>query len=133
MGLKQMRNIFFICLLLIAGAFVLAASAAEKKDISTSPSPTPSIAPGMKVDLIEIDAPITPVVAEYIIKSIDRAARDKAEALIIQLNTPGGLLDATNTATTGSSSVTTRASRSRSISRDAPVPAWSSAAVSTAP
>ena len=49
-----------------------------------------------KIHLIEIDAPITPVVAEYIIKSIDRASKNNAEALIIQLNTPGGLLESTN-------------------------------------
>jgi membrane-bound serine protease (ClpP class) len=35
------------------------------------------------------------VVAEYIIKSIDRASKAGAEALIIQLNTPGGLVDST--------------------------------------
>ncbi len=33
------------------------------------------------------------MVAEYIIKSIDRAEKANAEALIIQLNTPGGLVD----------------------------------------
>lgn len=48
------------------------------------------------VHLITIDAPITPTVSEHITKSIDRAAKSGAEALIIQLNTPGGLLDATN-------------------------------------
>src|SRR5512143_1689505 len=46
-----------------------------------------------QIFLIEIDAPITPVVAEYIVKSIDRAQADRAEAIIIQLNTPGGLVD----------------------------------------
>jgi len=45
--------------------------------------------------IIHIDAPITPVVAEYINKSIDTATNAKAEALIIQLNTPGGLVDST--------------------------------------
>ncbi|HEX9114201.1 MAG TPA: nodulation protein NfeD, partial [Nitrospirota bacterium] len=46
-----------------------------------------------QIFLIEIDAPITPVVAEYIVKSIDRAQAERAEAIIIQLNTPGGLVD----------------------------------------
>jgi len=46
-----------------------------------------------QIFLITIDAPITPVVAEYILKSIDKASEAKAEALIIQLNTPGGLVD----------------------------------------
>jgi membrane-bound serine protease (ClpP class) len=46
-----------------------------------------------QIFLINIDAPITPVVAEYILKSIDKASEAKAEAIIIQLNTPGGLVD----------------------------------------
>jgi membrane-bound serine protease (ClpP class) len=47
-----------------------------------------------KVDLIDVDAAITPVVAEYIVTSINRAAGNGAEAIIIQMNTPGGLVDA---------------------------------------
>ena len=45
------------------------------------------------VHVLKIDAAITPVVAEYIEKSIDRAVAANAEALIIQLNTPGGRVD----------------------------------------
>jgi membrane-bound serine protease (ClpP class) len=52
--------------------------------------PTP---PKKTVHVLKIDAAITPVVAEYIEKSIDRAAAANAEALIIQLNTPGGRVD----------------------------------------
>jgi membrane-bound serine protease (ClpP class) len=44
---------------------------------------------------ITVDAPITPVVSEYIIRSIDIASRNHAQALIIQLDTPGGLVDST--------------------------------------
>jgi membrane-bound serine protease (ClpP class) len=33
------------------------------------------------------------VVSEYIIKSIDTASRERAEAIIIELDTPGGLVD----------------------------------------
>jgi membrane-bound serine protease (ClpP class) len=70
---------------------------ADANETST-PSPTaPAAAPPEHVvHLITIDAPITPTVAEYITKSIDRAAKSRAEALIIQLNTPGGLVDSTN-------------------------------------
>ncbi len=42
---------------------------------------------------ITVDAPITPVVSEYISQAIDTATRDKAEAIVIQLDTPGGLVD----------------------------------------
>ena len=62
---------------------------------SAAPAPEPASV-NRKIYLIEINAPITPVVAEYIIKSIDTATDRKAEAIIIQLNTPGGLLDSTN-------------------------------------
>ncbi len=59
------------------------------------PAPPPATAPAQpkRVYLIKIDAPITPVVAEYIVKSINTAAEAKAEAIIIELNTPGGLVD----------------------------------------
>ncbi len=51
------------------------------------------VPPVKTIYLISIDAPITPVTSEYIIKSIDRASRNSAEAIIIQLDTPGGLVD----------------------------------------
>ena len=66
-----------------------------KKSKTSDPSKTAPAPAAKKVYLIKIDAPITPVVAEYIIKSIDKASDRKAEALIIQLNTPGGLLEST--------------------------------------
>lgn len=40
---------------------------------------------------ITVDAPVHPISAEYIIKSIDRAEAEDARLLIIVLNTPGGL------------------------------------------
>ena len=43
------------------------------------------------IDVIKIDDPITPVVAEYIVKSIEEAEQASAECLIIQMDTPGGL------------------------------------------
>jgi membrane-bound serine protease (ClpP class) len=47
------------------------------------------------VDLIVIDSPITPVSAKYISDGIRQAEKDSAEALIIQMDTPGGLMQAT--------------------------------------
>lgn len=41
------------------------------------------------------DDTINPVTADYIVKSIDKAYQDKAECLIIKLDTPGGLLNST--------------------------------------
>ena len=43
------------------------------------------------IDVIEIDDPITPVVAEFIIKSIVEAEAASSECIIIQMDTPGGL------------------------------------------
>jgi len=42
-------------------------------------------------DVITIQAAITPPIAGYIIKSIEQAASDKAQGLIVMLDTPGGL------------------------------------------
>jgi membrane-bound serine protease (ClpP class) len=44
---------------------------------------------------IKIDGAINPVVAGYIHRSIEKAASEKAAALLIHLNTPGGLLKST--------------------------------------
>src|SRR6266478_6075127 len=48
-----------------------------------------------KVSLINIDGAIGPATASYISRSIDEARRQNAQCLVIQLNTPGGLLDST--------------------------------------
>ncbi|MBO0696512.1 MAG: hypothetical protein J2P56_10505, partial [Verrucomicrobia bacterium] len=48
-----------------------------------------------KVSLINIDGAIGPATASYISRSIDETKSRNAQCLIIQLNTPGGLLDST--------------------------------------
>ncbi|MBI1806337.1 MAG: nodulation protein NfeD [Ignavibacteria bacterium] len=48
-----------------------------------------------KVHVISIDGAINPASADYIHEEIERAAADHAECLILQLNTPGGLLKST--------------------------------------
>jgi membrane-bound serine protease (ClpP class) len=48
-----------------------------------------------KVAMIEIDGAIGPATASYIARSISAAQSQNAQCLIIQLNTPGGLLDST--------------------------------------
>jgi membrane-bound serine protease (ClpP class) len=46
-----------------------------------------------QVGLIKIDGAIGPATASYIARAVDIAAAQNDECLIIQLNTPGGLLD----------------------------------------
>lgn len=48
-----------------------------------------------KVFVVKIDAPITPVIANFLIYSIDLASRENAQALIVELDTPGGLVEST--------------------------------------
>jgi membrane-bound serine protease (ClpP class) len=45
------------------------------------------------VQVVEIDGPITPSQAEYLKRGIRTAQEDGAQALIVQLNTPGGSID----------------------------------------
>lgn len=46
---------------------------------------------------IHVDAAINPAVASFIHSSIEKAQREKAQCLVIHLNTPGGLLKSTRT------------------------------------
>jgi len=51
-----------------------------------------------QVDWIQLnDDTINPVTAEYISNAIDRAQKDQAQCLVIELDTPGGLLNSTRT------------------------------------
>ena len=50
-----------------------------------------------KVALIKINGAIGPATASFIARSIDEARTQNAQCLVIQLNTPGGLLDSTQT------------------------------------
>ncbi len=92
MSIKALRFLLFPLLLVIALSSVNFLSADTLKD-KTAPSPQTQASPSKKVYLITVDAAITPVVAEYINKSIDNASKANAEAIIIQLDTPGGLVD----------------------------------------
>jgi membrane-bound serine protease (ClpP class) len=54
-----------------------------------------TVASGEKVYLSSVDGAIGPATATYLSRSIDEAQSGGAQCLIIQLNTPGGLLDST--------------------------------------
>jgi membrane-bound serine protease (ClpP class) len=78
---KTLKVILFLALM-AAGLSVLA----QSKD-----------APAPHVDLIAIDGSINPAVDDFIRESIARAKANGARALIIQMDTPGGLLSSTRT------------------------------------
>jgi membrane-bound serine protease (ClpP class) len=48
-----------------------------------------------RVNLIHIEGAIGPATASYVSRAIDLSENDRAQCLIIQLDTPGGLLDST--------------------------------------
>lgn len=79
--MKTLKILFFI-FLMAAGVSALA----QPKDGA-----------GPHVDLIAIDGSINPAVDDFIRESIGRAKANGARALIIQLDTPGGLLTSTRT------------------------------------
>ena len=54
-----------------------------------------SLVSAQKVVVITINEGINPSTAEYIVQGIEKAKKENAECLIINLNTPGGLLTST--------------------------------------
>jgi len=55
----------------------------------------PGLVRAEQVGLIKIDGAIGPATATYISRAIDEAAADHDQCLVIELDTPGGLLDST--------------------------------------
>jgi membrane-bound serine protease (ClpP class) len=51
----------------------------------------PAWAEGSQVDVVTYDGVINPVAAEFLTRAIEIATEDHAEALVIRLDTPGGL------------------------------------------
>src|SRR4026208_599159 len=56
---------------------------------------TPPVSAADKVGFINVDGAIGPATASYISRSIEEAKAQNVRCLVIQLNTPGGLLDST--------------------------------------
>ncbi|HBB16607.1 MAG TPA: serine protease [Syntrophus sp. (in: bacteria)] len=73
--------------IIYAGALLVALSGS----FISFEKPAPAAQKPPVFDVITISAAITPPIAEYILQSIDEAAKSNAEGLIIRLDTPGGL------------------------------------------
>ncbi len=90
---KTLRKSFKKCVARAVKAFLVLAflthGVAGLAQLSESTSP--------QVDLISIDGSINPAVDDFIRESIARANATGARALIVQLDTPGGLLSSTRT------------------------------------
>jgi membrane-bound serine protease (ClpP class) len=81
--LRTGLKIFFLAWLVIPIAAGLGSS------LIAAASPT-------TVEVLTVDGTIVPVVADYIDRGISQAERDGATVCIIELDTPGGLLDSTD-------------------------------------
>jgi membrane-bound serine protease (ClpP class) len=80
--LRTGLKIFFLAVL------VMPVAAGFGGNLIAAASPT-------TVEVITVDGTIVPVIADYIDRGINQAEEDGATVCIIELNTPGGLLDST--------------------------------------
>ncbi len=71
----------FIRILLLLGLVITASTAIEAEAASS------------RIDVLHVEGVINPVLVDYIERSINQAEEDNAIACIIQLDTPGGLVD----------------------------------------
>jgi membrane-bound serine protease (ClpP class) len=86
-------------LALVAGAAVAkesgqkteGASAAERWKPASSGAHAPADTTRPQVDVLTVEGAIQPITAEVIRQAIDRAEREHRDALVIRLDTPGGL------------------------------------------
>ncbi len=73
---------------LLAAALAFSAAASSS---GTPPPPAAGSSPPGAVLVATIKASINPVTADYLSQAIERAGEEKAELLVVQMDTPGGL------------------------------------------
>ncbi len=76
--LLRIRFLAVLTLLVTAAALPLAARTASGA--------------GPLVDVVRVDGIIGPATARYVLRGLDRASHDGAQALVVEIDTPGGLL-----------------------------------------
>jgi membrane-bound serine protease (ClpP class) len=69
-------------------------AAAVEPELAPEPAPAASRSPGVVVQ-VEISGSINPASADHIVKAIERSEEIGARALLIELDTPGGLVTST--------------------------------------
>ena len=89
MRFRALASLSFGAALLLALAFSLANRSMTASASVRWTDPPDSLKP--QVDILTIEGAIQPISAEAVKQAIDRAERDHREALIIRLDTPGGL------------------------------------------
>ena len=75
--MKRYKVLIFFFFLIFSSIFIIQGKTQDKAPIFT----------------IEVDGIINPPTAKFIIDSIDEAAKEGGQCLIIQLDTPGGLME----------------------------------------
>ena len=91
-----MKNKFFTVVLIGLSLITQIACAQPNRATNTLKDSTTS---ARKVHVIRIDGAISPLAAEYILNAIDNARKAEAECLVVEMDTPGGLLESTRTIT----------------------------------
>lgn len=86
------RTILTIVLFVFAGALLMATYGMNSDELSEKPV---TYTPKSSVSVMEVSGAIGPPIADYITRSLKIAQKRGDEALIITLDTPGGLLSST--------------------------------------
>ena len=94
--LRRIARLAFILSLVLGALAILAATGAAAQDASPSAPPVPAApSDGSKVVVLTATGIVDNVMAGYLAEGVAQAGREGATAAVIQLNTPGGSLDAT--------------------------------------
>ena len=94
--LRRLARFLVLLPLALGAVAILAASGAVAQESSPGPSTQPPVPPGQSgVVVLTATGVVDNVMAGYLAEAVPQAARDGAAAVVIQLNTPGGSLDAT--------------------------------------
>jgi len=91
--MKNIILIFGLMVVLFTGLLAQGDSAGQVQD-SIPPDTIAEAGPGL-VELLKIDGAIGPVTVKMVEKGISICEKDNAQALVILLNTPGGLTEST--------------------------------------